>query len=113
MLLSLQPVSNLHSHTAPTHDTHHPHNQLRVQPPQTQPYPPPSPPCICSKGNGPSCALAAPALEAMIFPVPLLHLQVTIPENGQSFCLIYSIEDPGDPNSPVGGVGAQVGACGL
>lgn len=35
-------------------------------------------------------------------------VQVTIPENGQSFALIYSIEDPGDPRSPVGGVGVQV-----
>lgn len=38
----------------------------------------------------------------------LQHVQVTIPENGQSFALIYSIEDPADPRSPVGGVGAQV-----
>jgi hypothetical protein len=39
----------------------------------------------------------------------VLHCgQVTIPENGQSFALIYSIEDPADPRSPVGGVGAQV-----
>jgi len=37
-----------------------------------------------------------------------VYLQVTIPENGQSFALIYSIEDPGDPSSPVGGVGVQV-----
>lgn len=36
------------------------------------------------------------------------YFKVTIPENGQSFALIYSIEDPGDPSSPVGGVGVQV-----
>jgi hypothetical protein len=33
---------------------------------------------------------------------------VTIPENGQSFALIYSVEDPSNPSSPVGGVGVQV-----
>eukprot|EP00878_Enallax_costatus_P029304 GHUV01031756.1.p1 GENE.GHUV01031756.1~~GHUV01031756.1.p1 ORF type:complete len:461 (+),score=103.09 GHUV01031756.1:601-1983(+) len=36
------------------------------------------------------------------------YFKVTIPENGQSFALIYSIEDPGNANSPVGGVGIQV-----
>lgn len=33
--------------------------------------------------------------------------QVTIPENGQSFALIYSIEDP-LANTPQAGVGLQV-----
>jgi tocopherol cyclase len=41
-------------------------------------------------------------------PSPSRNVQVTIPENGQSFALIYSIEDPGDPRSPVGGMGVQV-----
>uniref|UniRef100_A0A383VS04 Tocopherol cyclase n=1 Tax=Tetradesmus obliquus TaxID=3088 RepID=A0A383VS04_TETOB len=36
------------------------------------------------------------------------YFKVTIPENGQSFALIYSIEDPSNPSSPVGGVGVQV-----
>eukprot|EP00878_Enallax_costatus_P036197 GHUV01040564.1.p1 GENE.GHUV01040564.1~~GHUV01040564.1.p1 ORF type:complete len:120 (-),score=21.32 GHUV01040564.1:33-392(-) len=40
--------------------------------------------------------------------MPCCVCQVTIPENGQSFALIYSIEDPGNANSPVGGVGIQV-----
>lgn len=33
---------------------------------------------------------------------------MTIPENGQSFALIYSIEDPGNSSSPIGGIGVQV-----
>eukprot|EP00879_Flechtneria_rotunda_P016277 GHRR01017030.1.p1 GENE.GHRR01017030.1~~GHRR01017030.1.p1 ORF type:complete len:251 (+),score=65.45 GHRR01017030.1:173-925(+) len=36
------------------------------------------------------------------------YFKVTIPENGQSFALIYSIEDPANLNSPVGGIGVQV-----
>ena len=36
-----------------------------------------------------------------------LHEQVTIPENGQSFALIYSIEDPLG-NTEQAGVGLQV-----
>eukprot|EP00882_Tetradesmus_deserticola_P018828 GHRQ01020221.1.p1 GENE.GHRQ01020221.1~~GHRQ01020221.1.p1 ORF type:complete len:334 (+),score=10.49 GHRQ01020221.1:821-1822(+) len=36
------------------------------------------------------------------------YFKVTIPENGQSFALIYSVEDPSNPKSPVGGVGVQV-----
>ncbi|KAF6251155.1 tocopherol cyclase-domain-containing protein [Scenedesmus sp. NREL 46B-D3] len=36
------------------------------------------------------------------------YFKVTIPENGQSFALIYSVEDPSNPSSPVGGVGVQV-----
>ncbi|KAI8472481.1 MAG: tocopherol cyclase-domain-containing protein [Monoraphidium minutum] len=36
------------------------------------------------------------------------YWKVTIPENGQSFALIYSVEDPGDSRSGVRGVGVQV-----
>ncbi|MEW5297492.1 MAG: hypothetical protein WDW36_000698 [Sanguina aurantia] len=36
------------------------------------------------------------------------YYKVTIPENGQSFALIYSVEDPGLPGSKAGGVGVQV-----
>jgi hypothetical protein len=45
---------------------------------------------------------------AWAFCFAVSAMQVTIPENGQSFALIYSIEDPGDPSSPVGGLGVQV-----
>jgi hypothetical protein len=34
--------------------------------------------------------------------------KVTLPEEGQSFAFIYSVEDPGDVQSGVRGVGAQV-----
>jgi hypothetical protein len=37
-------------------------------------------------------------------------VQVTIPENGQSFALIYSVEDPSNPSAATAGVGVQVSA---
>jgi hypothetical protein len=39
-----------------------------------------------------------------------VSMQVTIPENGQSFALIYSVEDPSNPSAPTAGVGVQVSA---